>query len=139
VPLDGGRALAALLGEAEATIAAAATSNAGLLPLADGMEPVLGDVRRASAWMAEAVAERPEDALAAATPYLRTVALLLGGVVLIREAAAAAPLAGEDPAMRLRLDTARFFVTQIAPASAGLARGLTEGVEALGAPLPAEA
>jgi hypothetical protein len=89
--------------------------------------------------MAAAVAKRPDDALAAATPYLRLVALLLGGTVLMREAEAAAPLASADPAMRLRVDTARFFATQVAPAADGLARGLVEGVEALGAPLPTEA
>jgi butyryl-CoA dehydrogenase len=139
VPLDDGRALAALLDESEAVIDRAGRSNAGIALIADALRPVADEVRQASAWMGEAVAKRPEDALAAATPYMRLVALLLGGTVLLREAEAAAPHAGGDPLMRLRVDTARFFATQVAPAADGLARGLVEGVEALGAPLPTEA
>ena len=70
------------------------------------MEPCLTDavdaLERATAFMLDASAARPEDALAGATPYLRLFALARGGTALAKGALAAHRLSHEgnsDPAL----------------------------------------
>jgi hypothetical protein len=68
----------------------------------------------------------PNDALAAATPYLRMVGTTLGGWVMARQAAAARADAASDPYAAAKLATARFYCHELLPQ----ARGLLAAVEA---------
>jgi hypothetical protein len=66
---------------------------------------------------------RPEAALAGATPYLRLFGLTLGGACLAKVAlaASAARKAGEtDPAHQGRIALARFYAENLLPAASGL-------------------
>jgi acyl-CoA dehydrogenase len=85
---------------------------------------------RATAFMLDASAARPQDALAGATPYLRLFVLARGGTLLARGALAAQrfALAGDgDPILQARIATARFFAENIAPSAGGLEREVTRG------------
>ena len=73
---------------------------------------------------------RPEEALAGATPYLRLFGLAQGGACLARAAlaASAALRAGEtDPAHAGRIALARFFAENLATAAGGLEQTVLDG------------
>ncbi|MEZ5174812.1 MAG: acyl-CoA dehydrogenase [Acidimicrobiia bacterium] len=53
------------------------------------------------------------DRLAGATPYLEMFGTLCGGYYLVKEAAAAAPHAPEDPWMAAKVSTAGFYATNL--------------------------
>jgi acyl-CoA dehydrogenase len=138
LPLDEGRAVKSYIAELRASVEAITASNAGLSAPCERLDRAVRDLERATVFMQDAAASRPEDALAGATPYLRLFGVASGGVALAREAAAAAADGG-DGLSRLRIDTATFFASQVASGSAGLANAVMDGVDALGAPLLAEA
>jgi hypothetical protein len=98
------------------------------------MEPCLTEaveaLERATNFILDAAATRPEDALAGATPYLRLFALARGGTALAKGALAAHRLAlsgNSDPALPARVATARFFAETIAAGAGGLERDVTRG------------
>ena len=122
LPLDEGRTVARYIGELRTGIAAADPA------LAKPLESAISALERSTQWLLQALPHHPLDALAGATPYLRLFATAAGGVVLAREAEAA----GNGPKARLRQDTARFFVSQIASQAEGLAAGVVSGAQAAG-------
>ena len=122
--LDGGAAVRALLAEAEAS--AAALREAGELLLAAGLSRAVAACLGATDWML--AAEDLNDRFAGATPYLRMMALTLGG-----HYHAKAMLA--DPARR---PLAAFFLQQMLPRAEAEAAAAVQGAEPLYA-LPAEA
>ena len=74
--------------------------------------------------------DRPEAALAGATPYLRLFGLALGGACLAKAAlaSAAALKVGEtDPANGARITLARFFAENLLPAAGGLEQAVIAG------------
>jgi acyl-CoA dehydrogenase len=82
----------------------------------------------------DALAARPNDALAGATPYLRLFAYARGGTALARGALAAhrLSLAGTgDSTLSARIATARFFAENIAVGAGGLERDVTRGAGAV--------
>jgi hypothetical protein len=98
------------------------------------MEPCLADavdaLERATTFMLDASAARPNDALAGATPYLRLFAVARGGTALARGAFAAHRLSrtgNSDCALPARIATARFFAENIATGAGGLERDVTRG------------
>ncbi|WP_336485303.1 acyl-CoA dehydrogenase [Methylobacterium nigriterrae] len=73
---------------------------------------------------------RPEEALAGASPYLRLFGLAQGGACLAKAAlaASAALKAGEtDPAHAARIALARFFAENLATAAGGLEQTVLDG------------
>jgi butyryl-CoA dehydrogenase len=86
--------------------------------------------RATSFQLAALASNRPETALAGATPYLRLFGLVQGGACLALEARAAraALQAGEtDPAHAGRIALARFFAENELTAAAGLADSVIDG------------
>jgi acyl-CoA dehydrogenase len=84
----------------------------------------------ATAFMLEASAARPNEALAGATPYLRLFAIARSGTLLARGALAAHRLSNagnSDPLLAARIASARYFAENIAPAAHGLVREVTRG------------
>ncbi|MCI0736833.1 MAG: acyl-CoA dehydrogenase [Beijerinckiaceae bacterium] len=87
-------------------------------------------MEHATAFMQDAAMNRPEDALAGATPFLRLFAIARGGTLLARGALAAYrhSLAGNsDPLPAARIAAARFFAENIATGAGGFEREVTRG------------
>ncbi|HUF87076.1 MAG TPA: acyl-CoA dehydrogenase family protein [Thermohalobaculum sp.] len=123
--VDRGAMARSMLAEIAGTGAALAQAGGAPATLADGVLEAAEAARRATEWML--AASEPNDRNAGATPYLRLLALALGAHYLGRGALAAHGTA--DAAARLAL--ARFFVAQIAPQTAALARAATAGAAPL--------
>ena len=91
----------------------------------DQVDPGIGDawpaavaaLREATTWILTHGAGDPNDALAAATPYLRMFGIVAGGWVMARQAIAARTLGLDD-----KLTTARFYLAELLPQAAGLLR-----------------
>ncbi len=86
---------------------------------------------RATSYLLKALgSNRPDEALAGATPYLRLFGLAQGGACLAQAALAAnaAVKAGDgDPAHPARIALARFFAENLATAARGLEETVTGG------------
>jgi alkylation response protein AidB-like acyl-CoA dehydrogenase len=78
--------------------------------------------RVATNWILTHGASDPNDALAAATPYLRMSGLVVGGWVMARQAIAAAQV-GDDA----KATTARFYLEELLPQVHGLVPAITNG------------
>ncbi|MFO1149142.1 MAG: acyl-CoA dehydrogenase [Alsobacter sp.] len=131
LPLSNGEAVANVIGRMRATVGRVAGSNApGLGHAAARLGEAVVALERATAFMRQALAGRPAEALAGATPYLRLFGLALGGVSLAEEALAA--LGGDDtPAIRRRIAVARFFAEHLATEAPALERTVVEGSQAV--------
>ncbi len=109
-----------------------ATLEAMSTPLGEGLTAV----ERATAWLGEHRGS-PDDVAAAATPYLRAFATVVGGVLLARGAAAAQRLledggsSADERFLEARVTTARFFATQVVPSVSGLVAAATAGASDL--------
>jgi hypothetical protein len=86
-------------------------------------------------WLLEHGAADPNDALAAATPYLQMLGLLAGGWVMARQAVAAKHLLdagdGDPDFLRAKLTTARFYGDQLLPQALGLGPAVEAGAAEL--------
>jgi len=136
VPMRGGAVVADLLAQMEVLgpeLAAAGPELAGIQPaLADGVHVL----REATDWILSRVQVEPNDALAAATPYLRMSGLVVGGWLMARSALAASRLlpdvGGSDAVfLREKIGTARFYAGQLLPQAAGLLPAVTAGADPL--------
>ncbi|MCX8504611.1 MAG: acyl-CoA dehydrogenase [Alphaproteobacteria bacterium] len=124
LPLSNGDAVRSLFGEMHATLKALKASNLpGFGSSADKLSEAMAALKAATLWMAKALKERTEEALASATPYQTLFGTTLGGINLVRAALA-------DPSDK-HIATARFFAEQIAPEVQSLSRTVTEGATAL--------
>ncbi|WP_132255110.1 acyl-CoA dehydrogenase [Methylobacterium segetis] len=95
------------------------------------MRAAIESLDRATSFALRALASnRPEEALAGATPYLRLFGLAQGGTCLAKAAlaASAAIRDGEtDPAHAARIALARFFAENLATAAGGLEQTILDG------------
>jgi len=124
LPLSNGDAVRSLFGEMHATLNALKASNLpGFGASADKLSEAMAALEAATLWMAKALKERTEEALASATPYQTLFGTTLGGINLVHAALT-------DPSDK-HIATARFFAEQIAPEAQSLARTVTEGAAAL--------
>jgi alkylation response protein AidB-like acyl-CoA dehydrogenase len=83
-------------------------------------------LREATTWIITHGATEPNDALAAATPYLRMFGIVAGGWVMARQAIAAERLGLEE-----KLTTARFYLSELLPQAQGLLGAVTAGKDIL--------
>jgi hypothetical protein len=98
------------------------------------LDPDIGDawpaavaaLREATTWILTNGATEPNDALAAATPYLRMFGIVAGGWVMARQAIAARKLGLDE-----KLTTARFYLTELLPQATGLLAAVTAGKDVL--------
>ena len=141
LPKDGGRALPAvskLVGEE----AGAAKGDEKLAAIAGAVERANGDLQTASLWLMQNAMADPNQAGAAAYPYMSLMGIVGLGLMWLRMAkASAAALANgtEDPAFHgTKLATARFYAEKIMPESNALRRKIEAGADSLMA-LPVEA
>jgi hypothetical protein len=92
---------------------------------------------QASDWLRTAWSKHQRDALAGATPYLRLLAVTVGGWLLARQALASRPRAGSDMFFAAKEVSARYFLEQVVPHATGLLPAITAGATDLDL-LPAE-
>jgi alkylation response protein AidB-like acyl-CoA dehydrogenase len=121
---------------------AAAKGNAKLADLAGALEKALGQLQAATMWLMQNGMTNPNNAGAAAVPYLHLMGIVAVGMMWLRMATAAdaALQAGTGDAafMEAKLVTARFFAERIMPDAGALRRKIEGGAESLMA-LPVEA
>jgi alkylation response protein AidB-like acyl-CoA dehydrogenase len=106
------------------------TNAAGFGAMEPCLREAIDELERATSFLQEASAARPNEALAGATPYLRLLGIARGGSLLAKGALAAHRLAhagNGDPLLAARITTARFFAENIVPAAHGLSREITLG------------
>jgi alkylation response protein AidB-like acyl-CoA dehydrogenase len=139
---NGGRAVQAffkLLGEEIGEAKAAEGEGA---KLASALERTVGDLQAATMWLMQNGPANPNNAGAAAYPYMTLMGIVCLGLMWLRMAkASAVALAdgAEDRAFHeAKLVTARFFAERIAPETGALRRKIEAGADSLMA-LPAEA
>jgi alkylation response protein AidB-like acyl-CoA dehydrogenase len=90
-------------------------------------------LREAATWIAANAPADPNNAFAAATPFLELTGIVTGAWVLTRSALAAAALRAGDGGgfspefLAQKVVTARFFATQVLPQAAGLLPAITAG------------
>jgi alkylation response protein AidB-like acyl-CoA dehydrogenase len=104
--------------------------------LGDAYPQAVAALREATTWILTNGASNPNDALAAATPYLRMFGLVAGGWVMARQAVAARTLGVDDPFNAAKLETARFYIDEVLPQVHGLMGAITAGSELLFALTP---
>jgi butyryl-CoA dehydrogenase len=139
LPLEGGGAMRRLIGEMQETAQAlGASGDAALQALGRALGGGVKAMADASLWLGGKLMSAPNDALAGATPYLRLAGLVVGGWLLGKEGLAVVERGAPDAAGRDKLDTIRFYATNLMPQAAALAAAATSGVDTLGAE-PAEA
>jgi hypothetical protein len=131
LPLSGGAAVQAYIGELRRTLEAVnATNDPAFGWTGIRLGEAVESLERATQWLLA----RPQEnaALAGATPYLRLFATAAGGTLLAEEALAAVRLAGDgagDPAARIGV--ARFFAENVAVQARGLERTVIEGADSV--------
>lgn len=122
-----GESMRVMLGEVEASAAAArATNDPQLVQIADRLKAGADALRTASEWMLEQMKSRDQDkALAGATAYLELAGDVIGGHFLSKAAVAAR---SSDGAARARwLALAGFFAETALAAAPGKVASITEG------------
>jgi alkylation response protein AidB-like acyl-CoA dehydrogenase len=122
LPMRGGRAILDLLDQVAGTELPDGLSDIGV-----ALRDAVSAVREATEWLIANGAQRPDDALAAATPYLRMVGTTLGGWVMARQATAARPDAAADAYAAAKVGTARFYCLELLPQARGLLPAVRAG------------
>ncbi len=132
LPLSGGATVRTAISRMRKVQAAvSACRNPALGQTAARMRDAIESLDRATSWIEAAMrGNRPDDALAGATPYLRIFGLAQGatGLAEIALAADKAMTAGDtNPAHAGRLAIARFFAENLLTAAHGLEISVTSG------------
>ncbi len=128
LPLSGGDAVHALINEMRGIVAEVErANNSGFGHAAARLGAAVDALERATEWMLGAIGNKPADALAGATPYLKLFALAQGGTGLAKKALATRSEA-EGTA---DLATARFYAECIATEAPALELAVTEGAGAI--------
>ncbi len=155
LPLDGGAAMARLIGHIGETAAElAASEDARLRAIAAALSDGAEAFANAATWLGTQLAVAPNDVAAGSTPFLRLAGVVVGGWLLARSAQVSASLLAEQdlgaditgnaagggsagPAgsagsagpqfLADKIATAHFYATQILPTAAGLVPAVTGG------------
>ncbi len=130
ISLAGGSVVDGYLAEMEATAGALTASSDGLASMGEVLQNAIAQLRETTDWLLRA---DPIDSLAGATPYLKQFGVVAGGYYLARSALIADELlsGGDDPWLRAKIDTARFYIDQILPQAAGVAPAVSAGADQL--------
>jgi alkylation response protein AidB-like acyl-CoA dehydrogenase len=141
LPRDGGRAVRAFFALVGGDIAEAKSAG-DPSGVAAELEPALGDLQAATAWLAQNAPGDPDHAGAGAYPYMDLMGVVALGWMWLKMAAASsrALQAGEgDPGFhQAKLATARFYAERELPLSTALRKKIEAGAESL-MKIPAEA
>jgi alkylation response protein AidB-like acyl-CoA dehydrogenase len=138
---NGGRAVQALFKLLGEESAAAEGDTPEVEALRNALQKATGDLQSATMWLMQNGMANPNNAGAAAYPYMTLMGIVTLGLMWLRMArASSASLAAGDEAAfhQAKLVTARFYAERIMPDTGALRRKLEAGAETLMA-LPAEA
>ncbi|WP_323671582.1 acyl-CoA dehydrogenase, partial [Candidatus Poriferisodalis multihospitum] len=146
LPLDGGKAMARLIGQIGETAAElAASDDADLKAISASLSAGAEAFGNAAMWLGTQLASAPNDVAAGSTPFMRLAGVVVGGWLLARSAQAAANLlaeqglsvaeardaGGSGPSgpqfLADKIATAHFYATQILSGAAGLVPAVTGG------------
>jgi hypothetical protein len=135
LPMRDGGVVADFLDGIGALDDALAAAGAELASIRTQLAAAVESLRAATDWILLHGAANPNDALAAATPYLRMFGLVAGGWFLARSALTALRLLSEGRGDKVwlqeKIATARFYAEQLLPQAAGLAGAVTAGAAVL--------
>jgi hypothetical protein len=137
---NGGRAVQAFFRILAEEIAEAKADEQSA-QLAGALEKATGDLQTATMWLMQNGMANPNNAGAAAYPYMTLLGTVCLGLMWLRMAkASAAASASDDDASfhQTKLVTARFYAERILPDTGALRRKIEAGAESIMA-LPAEA
>ena len=148
LPLDGGKAMARLIGQIGETAAElAASDEADLKAISASLSAGAEAFGNAAMWLGTQLASAPNDVAAGSTPFMRLAGVVVGGWLLARSAQAAANLlaeqglsvaeardaGGSGPSgpqfLADKIATAHFYATQILSGAAGLVPAVTGGAD----------
>ncbi|RYE35396.1 MAG: acyl-CoA dehydrogenase [Hyphomicrobiales bacterium] len=128
LPLSDGDAVHALINEMRGIVSEVErANNPGFGHAAARLGAAVDSLERATEWMLGAVGNKPADALAGATPYLKLFALAQGGTGLAKKALATR----SEAESTADLATARFYAECIATEAPALELAVTEGAGAI--------
>ena len=128
--IGGGSAALALLAEM-GEVAAALGSDAALAPIGEALGKAVATLQEAGTHVLTRLAQSPNDALAAATPFTEMFGIVAGGWVhgLSALAARREDPEGKDAFLQAKIGTARFYAAHVLPKVAGLLGEVTAGAE----------
>ena len=138
---DGGRALRTLFETIGEDIAAAKAAGdpAGV---GEALEPAVGELQRATMWLAQNGMADPDNAGAGAYSYMELMGLVILGWMWLKMVQVSGPLAangsGDRDFHEAKLVTARFYAERELPLASGLRRQVEAGAESI-MKLPEEA
>jgi hypothetical protein len=106
------------------------------------LEPAVGELQRATMWLAQNGMADPDNAGAGAYPYMKLMGLVVLGWMWLKMVQVSGPLAANGSADRdfheAKLITARFYAERELPLAPGLRRQVESGAQAI-MKLPEEA
>jgi acyl-CoA dehydrogenase len=130
LPLEGGKVVAAYIGELKGIVDEVRASNRPeLARMAEKLNEAVTALTEATRWMGGMLQSNPDAAMAGAVPYLRLFGITAGGAYLAKGALAAVRGTGvgnPDAAVAL----ARFFAKTQATAATGLKEAVIGGADA---------
>ncbi|MDB5719537.1 MAG: acyl-CoA dehydrogenase [Alphaproteobacteria bacterium] len=139
---NGGRAIQALFKLIGEEVAAAKVGDGESAKLASALEKANGDLQTATMWLMQNGLTNPNNAGAAAYPYMTLMGIVSLGLMWLRmaKASSAALADGVEDAdfHKAKLVTAHFFAERVMSETGSLRRKIEAGAESLMA-LPAEA
>ena len=101
-------------------------TNAGLASMTEQLSTAYNTLEDLTRWMLTEGRTQPADGMAGATPYLRVVATVVGGWLMMRQAEQAlAQGAADDPYLAAKVATSDFFINQVLPTIHGLVPQVT--------------
>jgi len=128
---QGGASVFALMDEMKETVSRVEASNDPAFGLtATRLREALAALDRASRWLLERMATKPNDVLAGATPYLRLFGSTLGGCLLADQALAANKSEGGG---RRQTALTRFFAENVSVHAPALEHSVTDSADAVNA------
>jgi len=134
LPLEGGKVVLDYIADLDRTVAEVRASNRPEFGrMGERLQEAVTALAEATRWIGGTLARQPDNAMAAAVPYLKLFGLAAGGVYLAkgalaatRNGAAAAP--GSSAQV---IAVARFFAETLATAAPGLKDSVVDGAAAL--------
>jgi alkylation response protein AidB-like acyl-CoA dehydrogenase len=126
---DRGAAMSALLADMERELGAIAGGDATVEAVGRAALEGVSFLGRATRSLLEALASRPERAMAVSVPYLKLCGYVTGGWLLAKSAGIAAARAqgAERDFYTAKVHTAAFYAAQVLPAAAALVRVVESG------------
>ena len=135
LPMRGGEVIREFIQRMAAIDTELADAGKELASIRSGMTEGISVLTDATMWLAQRGMENINDALAAATPYLRLFSTVTGGWFMARQALAAhAELnngSAGDEYLQAKIVTARFYAEQLLPQAAGLLGAVKGGADVL--------